>query len=134
MSFQAKSCVFFQKPTLSDLPCSLLLCTWHGSGISVGDSKATFHTESALFITPSRCPPSPRNDCNASNLTLMLSLPLAPRIPTRPWRISTTPISCLLNSAGHTVPWTVPLISSTGVLHFPRIVSGLNTCLACTKK
>ena len=55
-------------------------------------------------------------------------------IPTRPWLTSTTRISCPLSSAGHTVPWTLPLIGSTGVLHFPPTASVSNTCSVCTKK
>ena len=113
--------------------CLLLLCTWLGSAISGAAWKAAIVILSVSYTTPSRCPLSPRNGCSASNLMRTLSSPPVPSIPTRPWLTSTTRISCPSSSARHTAPWTVPLIGSTGVLHFPPIASVSNTCSACTK-
>ena len=98
-----------------------------------GRLKSDFSYGIGIIYNTFPMPLSPQNGYNSSHLTLMLSSPPAPPIPTRPWLTSTTPTSCPLSSAGHTAAWTVPLIGSTGVLHFPLTVSVSNTCSACTK-
>ena len=77
-----QSCrVSSKTPANPYLRCLLRRCTWLGCATSVDGLKATYRYSIGLVYNTFPVPPVPRNDCNASNLTLMLSSPLAPRYP-----------------------------------------------------
>ena len=102
----------------------------------MGDSKATSHTESALFITPSRLPPVPverlqRLEPYADAVLTLLALSHPDATLADLYDPDLMPVE--LRRAHRALDGAVDR-ALPAFVRFPPTASALNICLACTKK